>query len=490
MFPQAGTLDPSFADGMQISYLNFLSSDEEWVTHSITDSQNRIWLAGQTYQSNEWRLILARLDANGNYDESFGGTGYTVLTIGNGYTNVQGVVLQNDNLLVTGSILQNGVNTPYLIRFTADGVLDDTFGEDGIATPNVNMMVSNIITDEEGAIYISGVLEDNVMALKFLADGGLDQSFGFFGATIAEFPSLDQSVALDLDEAGNIYIFGYGELNQVTRGQVTSFAPNGSINTEFTGNGRKSITWPDGKQFRVNDGLLESSNNKLFLVGRIEDQEGNLNTGAVSIGISSDQDMTFGEEGWLEIDVALGGDDFATFVEEGPNGLYLGLNTQEVPQGIDAQVLNIDLTGQRIESFGSNGLTNINIEPQGADQALSISFQSDGKLILTGIAESEEVGAYGYAVRLLTDNTSDTKTIDSFSEFSIYPNPASDRITISYKNKNFGGQVYRIFNITGSVVASGTLQYIEERIDVSHLPPSSYFFQVGSQKPQQWIKNR
>jgi len=115
VFGQAGTLDPTYADNAEIKLLNFLPADEELLTHSITDSQDRTWIAGETFQNGDWRMILTRLDADGNYDTNFGGTGHAVLNLGgNNVEEVQGLALQGNDLVVAGKIVENGTSNPYL----------------------------------------------------------------------------------------------------------------------------------------------------------------------------------------------------------------------------------------------------------------------------------------------------------------------------------------------------------------------------------------
>ncbi len=50
---QPGTLDATFGDDSGLKYFNFLSNDEEWMTHMAVDNQNRIWVAGETIQDGE-----------------------------------------------------------------------------------------------------------------------------------------------------------------------------------------------------------------------------------------------------------------------------------------------------------------------------------------------------------------------------------------------------------------------------------------------------
>jgi len=446
---QSGTIDPSYANGDEIRTINFLE-EEELISYSVTDSQDRTWIAGQTYVDGDWRIILTRLDAEGNYDESFGGTGYAVIELGaSNNERIKGIALQNDNLFVAGVFLDNGVSTPFLISYSAEGSLNTDFGTFGAFVADViDMDISGIYIDQSGSIYLTGAIENNVIVLKVEADGSdFDQDFGFFGATVADFPSVDRPVAIDMDAAGNIYVFGYGKLNDITRGHVTSFTPTGFKNTGFTANGRKSITWPDDKQFFVSDGLIHSSNQKIYLSGRTRNPNtGGLNTAAVAIDLNAQQDMNFGQNGWMETDLAIGGDDFSNAMEEGLNGLYLAVSIQESPNGSNSGILHIDETGARVESFGNLGVAKLNVIQAGADHGFSISFQSDDKVLLVGIAETNDEGIFGYATRLLNEvSTSSTEDI-YLEEILLYPNPASDFLRVNVAKEGHLDLSYEVFD--------------------------------------------
>lgn len=492
-FGQAGTLDPTFADNAEIKLLNFLSSEEELLTHSITDSQDRTWIAGQTFEDGDWLILLTRLDANGNYDEDFGGTGHAALNFGgNNVEEVHGLALYNEDLILAGTIEEEGVLNPFLIKYTSEGSLDTEFGENGVFVSPVEMNLSDIAIDETGHIYMAGaLLDDNIVIVKHLPTGEIDDSFGFFGASMFDFPSTDQSTGIDLDSEGNIYVFGYGTLNGTTRGQISTLAPTGAINTDFTANGRKSITWPDDKDFIVSDGLFDEVTSSFYLVGRAVDEETELsNTAAVKISLDAEQDMMFNEDGWLEIDLGIGGDDFANNIIQGPGGFYLAANVAESPEGINSAIVHFNQEGQRVDAFGNSGIATINVNQLGADQALSLSTQADGKIILVGISTSDEIGIYGYAARVLTSNPLSTFGNKEWKEAQVYPNPATDHIRISGDDFTPQNVVYRIVNLQGKIVLEGRVNPFSETIPIGQLPEGAYVIQMDGFQPTKWIKTK
>src|SRR5690554_4566945 len=122
---QPGAMDMTFADNAGIKYINFLFSDEEWMTHSVVDNQDRIWMAGSTNQDGDWKIILVRLTPDGEYDPTFSEDGYLLINIADGDPEyVHGITMQGNNVILAGHVVVNGQSNPYLMRCTADGGLD------------------------------------------------------------------------------------------------------------------------------------------------------------------------------------------------------------------------------------------------------------------------------------------------------------------------------------------------------------------------------
>lgn len=488
---QAGTLDPTFADNAEIKNLNFIQNGDEIITHSITDSEDRTWIAGYTIVDEDYHIVLALLDADGNYDTEFYGTGYAVenVVIDNIET-IEELALHEDKLIILSKALVGTTLRPILIKFNSDGTLQSDFGLDGIQISLIEMNPTDIAIDDAGNIYMVGTsIDDNIIVVKYFPDGVIDESFGFFGMSYIDFPSTDLSATIDLDNEGNIYVTGYGHLNGTTRGHISALTSTGATNTDFTENGRKSITWPDDKKFFVNDGLFDQATSSFYLVGRAVDSETALgNTAAVKISLEADQDMSFNDNGWLEIDLGIGGDDLANRIVKGSDGFYLAGDVIEAPEGFNSFVLHIDNEGNRVDDFGNAGISVINVIPLGADYASSLSTQSDGNIILTGIALSAEVGYFGYDARILTSNPLSNQETNQQEEISLYPNPARDFLQLSGSVLPKRNLTYRIYNTSGLLVDAGNLNALQERIAIDHLSEGAYILYLDGFRPSKWIK--
>jgi len=73
----------------------------------------------------------------------------------------------------------------------------------------------------------------------------------------------------------------------------------------------------------------------------------------------------------------------------------------------------------------------------------------------------------------------------SLSNIEVYPNPASDFITIS-SNQSLSEQEYKIFDPSGKVLKSGVLQSNENQIDISNLSNGLYLLFVNGHPAQRF----
>ncbi len=75
--------------------------------------------------------------------------------------------------------------------------------------------------------------------------------------------------------------------------------------------------------------------------------------------------------------------------------------------------------------------------------------------------------------------------ISNVLKISVYPNPASDFITIN-SNQSLSEQAYTIFDASGKVVKTGVLQSNENRIDISNFSNGLYLLFVNGHPAQRF----
>ena len=200
--------------------------------------------------------------ANGDPDLSFGGAGgFRVVSFDLGTTRhdlSRVLYVQRDGkILAAGHAEHNLNNWDFSIaRLTADGDLDDTFGGgDGKVTFSFDLPIGNIDevraiqVDARGRIYVGGIAGNfstaNDCALaRLLPDGTLDTSFSGDGKMTFPFasannPAFDQIFGLALQGNGSIVAVGRGT-NAAGNGRTVGVArvtTAGVLDPTFAGDG-------------------------------------------------------------------------------------------------------------------------------------------------------------------------------------------------------------------------------------------------------------
>ena len=124
--------------------------------------------------------------APGDLDFTFAGTGKTRVGFGGGDDQARGVAVQADGKTVVIGSSTNGSGKDFsLARYNADGTLDPSFGAGGKILTTINQisdLASAVKIQADGKIVVAGSshngLNMDFALVRYQADGSLDPSFG------------------------------------------------------------------------------------------------------------------------------------------------------------------------------------------------------------------------------------------------------------------------------------------------------------------------
>ena len=156
-----GTLDSSFATGGVV----VLETNSQANDVSIQPDGKIVAAGGIGGSSSTSGFYLARVNADGLLDQSFGSSG-TVITLFGEFTDpvANGVALQSDGKIVAaGFSRNNGYRDFAVVRYDVDGSLDTTFGTDGrilTATGTGEDDGRAIAIQPDGRIVVAGYTVD------------------------------------------------------------------------------------------------------------------------------------------------------------------------------------------------------------------------------------------------------------------------------------------------------------------------------------------
>ncbi|WP_177307271.1 DUF4214 domain-containing protein [Pseudoduganella namucuonensis] len=227
-------------------------------------------------------IVLARLNADGAYDKSFGGGKGVVYTNADPQaqaTMVGAEVLPDGRILVavdSWALDAKGTGEQYadqsigLARYLADGTLDASFGDKGVMRDaNKAFAAFHMARQADGKILVSGYERtehlETLSVIRFNADGSRDQAFGDNGQVYSGFASQRsttssaQHIAVQPD--GKIVVAGWGSIDNFNRRGVTvvRYNADGILDTGFSGDGQ--LTQVFGSQLAAPDYLNSRATN-------------------------------------------------------------------------------------------------------------------------------------------------------------------------------------------------------------------------------------
>ncbi len=233
-----GTLDTTFNGGVVTT--NFGMSYER--SYSVTVQDNgKILIAG--YSGNVYYdFAVVRYNADGTLDTTFNGTGKVTTEVGTNNDFGNSVTVQADGKILVAGGSHNGDNVDFaLVRYNTDGSLDPAFGSGGKVTTAIgagNDAPCSVTVQADGKILVAGYSRNgtyNDFALvRYKADGSLDDTFNGTGkVTTAIGTGNDAGYSITLQADGKILVAGVSDNGSDTDFALVRYNPDGSLDTTF-----------------------------------------------------------------------------------------------------------------------------------------------------------------------------------------------------------------------------------------------------------------
>jgi len=288
-----------------------------------------ILTAGSVWNGSDMDLAVARYTSVGVLDTTFGTAGVAVVDIG-GIDTTWGVALQPDgNILVIGTTDIGNTQDLVLARFTHDGRIDTSFGQQGRVITNIGGTDTGraLALQPDGKILVVGSTtlagDQDIVLVRYTTDGALDPSFANAGIATTDFASLiDAGIALAVQPDGMIVVAGTtrqpllvsgaGVAVQTEHDEVAlaRYWPDGSLDISFSGDGKvKTHILPDGNSAWVaNDidnvigSVLVQNDGKILVGGHTNYKDGVTTTTFASFTLAryldtGVLDSSFGRQG-------------------------------------------------------------------------------------------------------------------------------------------------------------------------------------------------
>ncbi|NQT36657.1 MAG: hypothetical protein HQ581_04160 [Planctomycetes bacterium] len=193
--------------------------------------------------SSSYRFALARYNADGSVDTSFGVGGKVTVDLGAAQEFARDLVIQADGkIVVAGDFVPLGGNGDFaIVRFNPDGSLDTGFGDLGIMTTDFGFSserAAALTLQADGKLVVVGGADNRFAIARYDADGSLDTTFDDDGTVTTWIASGGSAQDVHIDDDGRIVILGYAYGTTTGADFVLArYNRDGSLDTTFDEDG-------------------------------------------------------------------------------------------------------------------------------------------------------------------------------------------------------------------------------------------------------------
>ncbi len=391
-----GTLDDSFdSDGRLTTSFGTGGSSAQSVA---IQADGKIVVLGDGGISG--KLILARYTEIGALDATFGANGSVAQTLGSG-DEARAVAVQADGKIVVAGYSGGNLNA-VLTRFNVDGTLDVTFGVNGRVIENGNQLPGGVTANAvalqpDGKIILAGHYNNDFAVWRYDANGAPDTTFGFggrvttnireiAGAPVSDTNDVINGIALQPD--GRIVAVGNtsyevttsnGIIGTALNFAVARYAPNGALDTSFNGRGVYVSSNGNGEAYAV----ALQMDGKAIVAGRRLSSV--ISMSVTRFNTNGTLDSTFDSDGTALVSFGGGFAIARSVIVQPDNRVVVAGSTNGGVAPLDFALARLNPDGALDPTFGTGGKVTTDFN-NASDNALAVALQSNGKIVVAGVA--------------------------------------------------------------------------------------------------------
>ncbi|MFN7627146.1 MAG: VCBS domain-containing protein, partial [Pirellula sp.] len=232
-----GSLDTSFGNGGKVTTAIGVSTDQGYSIAIQPDG--KVVFAGYATIGSTADFALVRYNADGTLDTTFGAGGLVTTAIGTGADYARSVAVQSDGKILIGGYARIGSTDDFaLARYNADGSLDASFGTGGIITTAIGTGSDwgySVTMQPDGKIVVAGVAtfsNYDFALIRYNTDGSLDTTFDLAGTSTlgGTVNHTENGASTVLDS--NVRIFDADLSSSNFNGATLALARNGGANIQ------------------------------------------------------------------------------------------------------------------------------------------------------------------------------------------------------------------------------------------------------------------
>ena len=376
--------DPAF-NGGSFRSLNVGSAlggeSSEIGTALVRQAGGKIVVAGHTDVGGDLDFVLARFNEDGSLDDSFGEEGIATLDLG-GNETLTAFKPAGGDLVLVGMSRAPGeqVGSLVIARFFGDGTPKTSFGSNGVISYPEFSAAGPLVARPDGGVVAAGVVDgllgpnvSDLALIGVLVDGSPDPAFGPDGIRTHDYSQIDSPRVMALDTQGRFVVGGDASLNQVDNFRT--------LLTRYNADGSRDTSFADGGSAVSTSGIVQALALRpggAIVAGWAGPGEGFPNVVLTVCQFTEDgeRDPAFASDG-CTMAAALGGPDD---LELANNGALLAVADPRQRPGTGSAVARFGPLGIRDVSFGGGGLAHLT-----GLKANDIALDSQGRFLATGL---------------------------------------------------------------------------------------------------------
>lgn len=479
---QPGMPDTQF-NGNGIVSVNFGPGSIDVAWDVAFQSDGKAVIAGLTGQGNQ-DFAVVRLNPDGSMDNTFGGGGKTTTEVAGANDRGRAVAIQADGkIVVVGHARLGGSDDFAVVRYLADGTLDNTFDGDGRAVTDIDGedRALAVAIQPDGKIMACGISDNSTNVrfrlFRYNGDGSPDLGFGGgTGTAVAAFLPEDNATAWDLalQPDGKIVVAGYANNGTYNDVAVARFNNDGSLDSGFGSGGL--VVVPVASADDLGHAVELQPDGKIVVAGYAQDDQGEEHFIGVRLLPDGTLDNGFDGDGVVSIQALSYGQAYGVVVQ--PDGfLVLAGHSHNGTQRVFSSV-RCSATGTLDPDYDGDGMMSLPVGTYG--ECYGATLAPDGGIALVGYAEGNNSSDFALVKVLSGLNLGVVDPRSDAQVALIHPNPVVDRTRLSFdllRTAPFDlvlvdeqGRTVRTY-FTGRLFPAGNNQV---EMDLAGLPSGAY----------------
>lgn len=495
-YSQDGSIDLTFGTGGKV--ITPVGPTQDIGSSVVIQNDGKILVAGLSDNGINDDFALVRYNTDGSLDNTFGTSGIVTTPIGNSEDNAYSVVLQSDGKIVAAGYSNNGSNYDFaLVRYNTNGVLDSTFDTDGIVnTPigNGDDFANSLVLQSNGKIVVAGSssngTNNDFAVVRYNTNGSLDNTFDSDGKVTTPIgTSFDLANAVSIQIDGKIVVAGYIFIGSDRDFAIVRYNADGSLDNTFDNDGK--VTTAIGASLEEANAIFIQNDGKILAAGSSFNGSNN-DFALVRYNPDGSLDNTFDTDGKVTTPIGTSSEAVNSVVVT-PDGKIVAAGHAGTSTNADFALARYNSNGSLDTAFDTDGKVTTPIGPAN-ERVQSIAIQVDGKIVAAGWSSNgndQDLALVRYN-NTISLNTASFAGIDL--EFKVYPNPASDEITIQFENSGLQNASVTVTNIIGQTIFNKeNLSVSTIKLDLSAHPTGIYLLTAGNKgvtTTQKIIKNK